>query len=593
MFFGIATWIFFSILNINVTRGTTIMPFENLGSLLKHADAMVLAKVVRNFEQTEDNITWFRSRLSIIDPIKGDLEIGETLEITKWQRKINDVLISMWGDIELYEGSTYLLFLEKKSEGDYLPICFAYYIFEEISKGGVAYLVPSELSKEFHLSHTTGVEPLFVYPKADLISNLKKMHFENAVWKGEQIKGSMSIDDFYPERYQRQSPTHCTFLSASGKNFRWQNLADQPLDIRYTQGGDPSCSQSINSARGAINDLNMYYDGVAVTDAGTFVRSGDYCSLGSALGSNFLNWVNTTYGGSRNITVQFNDPCGEIGDLDSEGKGVLAIGGLYALGTHTYENEPWLTGAYGYVVLNNGVGSHYCQATKLKEIISHELTHSIGLGHISTTNGDANMNPSCCHSISGLDEACVDFAYAQEDILPMELLHFKGEAFSYVNTLSWATAWENDVDQYVVERASRYESLVFNPIFTVRSKGNTETGNTYSWIDKIPLGDAYYRLKSVDFSGEEDFSNIIHIKRPDLNDPLVYPNITRDRLYIQTNVDMVKNIEIVSITGQTMMLTQVEKPSASISVLDLPAGWYFLRLSTREFLSTFSFLKQD
>ena len=493
----------------------------------------------------------------------------------------------------MYEGSTYLFFLEKNTDGGYTPICYSYYLFEEITLHGAAYLVPSETAKEFHLTQEDGAEPLFVYTKVDLIRGLKQFNLNNKPWNSKDIKTQLGIDDFYSFRNQRQEPNHCSYLSASGKKFRWQNLSDQPVAVRYARHGDPACAQSVNSARAAINDLNMYYDGVAVVDAGTFDRQGDYCNATTALGANYLTWVNQTFGGSRHITIQFNDPCGEIGDLDPDGGGILALGGLYALGTHTYQNEEWLSGAYGYVVLNNGVGNHYCTGAKYKEIISHELTHSIGLGHISSINGDANMNPYCCHSISGLDESCVDFAYAQEDILPMELLHFSGRTSSYVNELNWTTAWEHNVDHYVLERAPTTDWDNFTPINLVSSKGDTETGNHYFSIDKLPITDAYYRLKSVDFSGEEDYSKIIHIRRLNLTGTLVYPNITQDQLFIQTNNELIKNIEVISLTGQTMMFRQVEAPSGSISVSDLPTGWYILRLSSPGFMESFSFSKMD
>ena len=83
---GALIGVFFLVFSFNRLGGTTIIPFKDLGSLSKHADAVVLAQVLRNFEDNQEGITRFKSKLLVLDPVKGDMEANEIFEVAKWQR---------------------------------------------------------------------------------------------------------------------------------------------------------------------------------------------------------------------------------------------------------------------------------------------------------------------------------------------------------------------------------------------------------------------------------------------------------------------------------------------------------------------------
>ena len=185
-------------------------------------------------------------------------------------------------------------------------------------------------------------------------------------------------------------------------------MINTPLRVWDHQNGDPGCSAAAQRVQQAINEMNQKYQGLNLTYAGTH-NFNTSCSGGSATGNDMTSYMNNQLNGSRNLIIQYNDPCNEMSI--SGCSGVLAYGGLYwSGGTHNEFGETWYNGAYGYVVINNNVGQCYCNSI-YDETLIHEMSHSLGIGHISFGAGQANMNPSGPGAITNLDIACLDYAY--------------------------------------------------------------------------------------------------------------------------------------------------------------------------------------
>ncbi|MEL7427765.1 MAG: hypothetical protein AAFN81_32545, partial [Bacteroidota bacterium] len=94
-------------------NATTISPYPNLGEMAKASQMVVLAQVERNFTVEENEMIRYRSLLRIIDPIKGDIAEGETLVVQNYHLQIGELERTIWGDLELLEEGTYLLFLQE------------------------------------------------------------------------------------------------------------------------------------------------------------------------------------------------------------------------------------------------------------------------------------------------------------------------------------------------------------------------------------------------------------------------------------------------------------------------------------------------
>ncbi len=582
--FGLCCIFFFAA--TNTLSATTIVPYKNLGELAHQCDAMVIATVVKKYEYNDQNQIVLRNRLEVKRNIKGNLEQGQYFEVQNWEKKIDDLKVTMWGDISLYDHANYLLFLEHREGSIYHPIGFSYYLFEEISREGTYYLVPSIHSLEFEVIDIHQAEPLHVYKKKELLTHLDQVVRSDAEWNNKSAKTELQINDFYSYLNRRSAPSGCTFLTIGGKKIRWQNFETQNVGVHYSSYGAAQCASAVSDVSAAIATMSNAYQGINILDAGTENQVIANCDDGSAIGADFRSFIDTEYGSNRHVVVQFDDPCGEISDL-SNCSGVLAIGGVYASSSHTFDDTTWANAKYGYVVLNNGVGACRCDASfpgtyNLQKILTHELTHSLGLGHISSSEGAANMNPGCCGEITGLDQSCVAYSYPESStgasVLPIDLISFSGYSGTAANVIEWLTGWERDVSQFTVERSTD-SGAPFEAVFTQSSKGDSDTGHEYGWIDKQPYQQSYYRLRTQDFNGDINYSKIIEISRSVLNKPIVYPTLVTKQINIRIAKGQTASLQINNIAGRQLKHKIISGEYSKLDIGDLPSGWYFIQIS--------------
>lgn len=570
-------------------QATIVVPFENLGEVFKAADLVVYGKITyQGFKaMNSDSLEYFEIQPEV--RFKQNQTANNPINIRSYHRFSKGLETMVWGDFLPRENQSYLLFLKESNiPGMYIPLCLSYYSFEEINSIGLSYLVPIEESKYLTLVNRPDgkrAEPLIPYRKKDLLDILSQLDQDKGTWK-DLTKGIHPISNNIQSNIQPRTnpPAHCTFLFQNEPWSRWTGFPASALPVRYSSGGDASCSSAISFVTAAVSKLNSEYLGINLSNAGAFTGYTPDCSGGSAGGGNFTTYVGSNLGGSRNDCVIFNDPCGEIPDL-SGCSGTLAIGGHYGFSPgHSFQGKTWYTAGYGYLIVNNNIGSCYCSAAVYQIMLEHELTHTLGIGHIDPSNGLANMNPACCNDISLLDKDCLDYTYPSA--LPIELLSFNGKLREKYIDLIWETSLELNNKEFQIEQSADGERFVV--VQTVEAlNGNSQNGKIYtSSITAIP-GINYIRLAQIDLDGTKYYvGNILSFQNTnDLTQKIsayyasqsIYLSIPNLLKYIDFNIQL--------FDAQGKLVQSLNNTSSNlIDVSSISPGLYVLVINGRTIL---------
>jgi hypothetical protein len=158
-------------------------------------------------------------------------------------------------------------------------------------------------------------------------------------------------------------------------NVRWFE-PDQGQPVVYTIDAAGDAKIGPNASRNAVDAAlaawtNVPSASIVLQDGGTFSGA----TSGGCDGKN---------------TIVFNDPSGSVTD-PSGCSGILAVGGYCAGGGTTTVNGVVFTKiAEGDITMNNGWSAcSFWNVTNLAEVLTHELGHTIGLGH--STDSTATM----------------------------------------------------------------------------------------------------------------------------------------------------------------------------------------------------------
>ena len=192
-------------------------------------------------------------------------------------------------------------------------------------------------------------------------------------------------------------------------------------------------------------------------------------------------------------------------------------------------------------------------------------------------------------SITGFQQfSGVTVGPAQGTLLPVTLISFQAtcEEAGY-NQVTWETDSESNSSHFIVESSRDGETwLASSPI---AAAGNSNSVNTYTYEDSNAGGnfEGYYRLRQVDFDGEEEVFGPISLQCAQVKELFmdVYPNPSKGNFALNVFTDV--NVENVQITicnanGQTVH-QQLANLSNGANTLffdkgNLTTGIYFIRL---------------
>ncbi len=147
-------------------------------------------------------------------------------------------------------------------------------------------------------------------------------------------------------------------------------------------------------------------------------------------------------------------------------------------------------------------------------------------GNGGTTGVAAGGTITSANNLSSFSPITLASSSAAENPLPVTLVNFSGIALNNNVELSWTTATELNNDFFEIQHS--LDGIQFSPIGTVEGNGDSNELLNYNYTHANPaLGDNFYRLRQVDFDGEDETLETIQVYNDfyyDGMDVTVYPN---------------------------------------------------------------------
>lgn len=189
--------------------------------------------------------------------------------------------------------------------------------------------------------------------------------------------------------------------------------------------------------------------------------------------------------------------------------------------------------------------------------------------------------------------------FCDDILLPVILLGFNARHYSDNSILvDWQTISEKDNKGFYVQRSTN--GTDFKDLAFVKGKGTTNNQVSYEFVDEeYWTRTAYYRLQQVDNNGKTMLTKTISVERNFTNLPFtLYPNPNRagEELNLRgiTDKSSVQNLQIISITGQRVLINPTLKTTFDGVAIDLPQkmakGIYVIQVVTEFGMQNYKFV---
>ncbi len=174
-------------------------------------------------------------------------------------------------------------------------------------------------------------------------------------------------------------------------------------------------------------------------------------------------------------------------------------------------------------------------------------------------------------------------------IIPVELGDFIAKKQDNFVKLDWITFSERNSLRFDIEKSG--DAKAFSKIGDVKALGESAVRHDYDFWDKYPFtGVNYYRLRQVDFGGQEQISKTIAVffdkSSQNKNGARVFPSVVHDEVTIESQFTLDAQLTITNILGMPiryLTIPKSENPYQQTYLLKgLPIGTYFFVFKTAD-----------